>query len=93
MVTGLFRSYTKISRKKKFRISKNILIQISVNSNLAFRGLLCETQGAGLHVSEWKILIRNKTMSCKKLLQRKFKYFMIIYRSLTQKTPFEASLF
>ena len=24
---------------------------------------LCETQGAGLHVREWKILIRNKTIS------------------------------
>ena len=27
------------------------------------------------------------------MLQRKFKYIMIFYRSLTQKTPFEASLF
>ena len=24
---------------------------------------LCETQGAGLHVREWKILISNKTIS------------------------------
>ena len=24
---------------------------------------LCETQGAGLHVREWKILIRNKMIS------------------------------
>ena len=24
---------------------------------------LCETQGAGLHVREWNILIRNKTIS------------------------------
>ena len=24
---------------------------------------LCETQGAGLHVREWKILIRNETIS------------------------------
>ena len=37
----------------------------SDSSNLPFRGLLCETQGAGLHVSEWKILIRNKTINCK----------------------------
>ena len=28
-----------------------------------------------------------------KLLQRKFKYLMIIFRILTQKTPLEASLF
>ena len=61
------------------------MTQIPVNSNRPFRGLLCETQGAGLHVSENDEL--------QKLLQRKFKYLMIIYRSLTQKTPFEASLF
>ena len=28
-----------------------------------------------------------------KLLKRKFKYLMITYRSLTQKTPIEANLF
>ena len=56
---------TRNFQEKRFRISKNILTQISVNSNLPFRGLLCETQGAGLHVSEWKILIRNKTINCK----------------------------
>ena len=34
-------------------------------SNRPFGELLCETQGAGLRVSQWKIFIRNKTMSYK----------------------------
>ena len=65
MVTGLFRSYTKCLGKKRLRISKNILTQNSVKSNRPFRGLLIETNGVGLHVSQWKILIRNKMMSYK----------------------------
>ena len=40
-----------ISRRKKVKIFKNVQTQISVNSNRPFRGLLCEMQGAGLHVS------------------------------------------
>ena len=58
-------SYSKFPEKKRLRISKNILTQISVNSYRPFRGLLRETQGAGLHLSEWKILIRSKMMSYK----------------------------
>ena len=64
-MTDIVLSYINFPEKKRLRIFKNVLTQISVNSNLPFRGLLCETQGAGLHVSEWKILIRKKTMSYK----------------------------
>ena len=56
---------TRNFQEKRLRISKNILTQISVKSNRPFRGLLSETKGAGLHVSQWKILIRNKTMTYK----------------------------
>ena len=64
-MTGIVLSYMKFPEEKRLRIFKKVLTQISVNSNRPFRGLLCETQGAGLHVSEWKILIRNETMSYK----------------------------
>ena len=64
-MTGIVLSNMKFPEEKRLRIFKNALTQISVNSNRPFRGLLCETQGAGLHVSEWKILIRNETMSYK----------------------------
>ena len=64
-MTGIVLSYMKFPEEKRLRIFKNVLTQISVNSNRPFRGLLSETQGAGLHVSEWKILIINETMSYK----------------------------
>ena len=64
-MTGIVLSYMKFPEEKRLRIFKNVLTQISVNSNRPFRGLLCETQEAGLHVREWKILIRNETMSYK----------------------------
>ena len=64
-MTGVVLSYMKFPEEKKVKIFKNVLTQISVNSNRPFRGFLCETKGAGLHVSERKILIRKKTMSYK----------------------------
>ena len=64
-MTGIVLSYVKFPEEKKVKIFNNVLTQILVNSNLPFRGLLCETQEAGLHVSEWKILIRRKTISYK----------------------------
>ena len=59
-MTDILLSYKKFPEKKG--VSKSILTQISVNSNRPFRGLLPETQRAGFHVSERKILIRNNMM-------------------------------
>ena len=64
-MTGIVLSYMTFPEEKRLRIFKNVMTQVLVNSNRPFRGLLCETQGAGLHVSEWKTLIRNETMSYK----------------------------
>ena len=45
-----------ISSEKRFWVSSNIPTQISED-------FLCKTQGAGLCVCKWKILIRNKTIN------------------------------
>ena len=61
-------SYTTFPEEKVLS-SKNIRTQIQVTV-FPFRGLLYETQGAGLHVSRLKILIRNKR-SLKQLFKKK----------------------
>ena len=47
---------TYISSEKRFWVSSNIPTQISED-------FLCKTQGAGLCVCKWNILIRNKTIN------------------------------
>ena len=49
--------------KKRVCVSENKLTSISVTSNsVSFQRTFCEAQAAGIHVSQCKIFIRNKTI-------------------------------
>ena len=68
---GIFLSYilayiSYISSQKKDILSFQQQTDSNFGKHLPYilsEDFLCETQGAGLHVREWKILIRNKTIS------------------------------
>ena len=65
---GIFLSYivAYISSQKKDILSFQQQTDSNFGKHLPYilsEDFLCETQGAGLHVREWKILIRNKTIS------------------------------
>ena len=68
---GIFLSYivayiSYISSQKKDFLSFQQQTDSNFGKHLPYillEDFLCETQGAGLHVREWKILIRNKTIS------------------------------
>ena len=68
---GIFLSYilayiSYISSQKKDILSFQQQTDSNFVKHLPYilsEDFLCETQGAGLHVREWKILIRNKTIS------------------------------
>ena len=68
---GIFLSYilayiSYISSQKKDILSFQQQTDSKFGKHLPYilsEDFLCETQGAGLHVREWKILIRNKTIS------------------------------
>ena len=68
---GIFLSYivayiSYISSQKKDILSFQQQTDSNFGKHLPYilsEDFLCGTQGAGLHVREWKILIRNKTIS------------------------------
>ena len=68
---GIFLSYilayiSYISSQKKDILSFQQQTDSNCGKHLPYilsEDFLCKTQGAGLHVKEWKILIRNKTIS------------------------------
>ena len=68
---GIFLSYilayiSYISSQKKDILSFQQKTDSNFGKHLPYilsEDFLCGTQGAGLHVREWKILIRNKTIS------------------------------
>ena len=68
---GIFLSYivayiSYISSQKKDILSFQQQTDSNFGKHLPYilsEDFLCGTQGAGVHVREWKILIRNKTIS------------------------------
>ena len=68
---GIFLSYivayiSYISSQKKDILSFQQQTDSNFGKHLPYilsEDFLCETRGAGLHVREWKILIRNETIS------------------------------